>query len=230
MFHVKCLCLDKRKELWMQLKEDCERLGMTFSPFITGEGLDKDLTYSRTNVDVPKNLKFLYNPSRGHYNAFLSHKKMAEEALSENRDYVLFMEDDAYIIEERFAKFVEEFKIFEQENESWDAIYAGWWMQDKNDGTGNIAAIERWYNYHKKVCIEPVLRMPAITNEISGLHGIILKPPILECIKNCSLGPIDSILNKSLHIFNMYAAYPKVIHTKSTFSYCENSFTQRETL
>lgn len=224
------MCLDKRKELWTQLKEDCEQLGMTFEPFIVGDGLDKNLTYNKTNVIPPSNQKFLHILSKGHYNAFTSHKQMAKEALEQNLEYVLFMEDDAYIIKERFLKFMEEFKIFEQQNKNWDAIYVGWWMQNKNDGSGNIKGIEKWYSRYKKVCIETILRKPIITNEISGLHGILLKPTVLEFIKNCTFGPIDAALNRNLDIFNMYATYPKVMHTKSTFSYCDESFSKREIL
>jgi hypothetical protein len=33
-----CLCLDKRKEHWEELKEQCESKGIKFNPFVVGQG------------------------------------------------------------------------------------------------------------------------------------------------------------------------------------------------
>ena len=97
-----CLCLDKRKELISQLEEQVNRLlGLTLNKFWCGDGKDSDIPYDKIDIEIDPS-QYMNAPGRNHYNAFLSHKKLFREA-SKNGETILFLEDDAYIIESRIS-------------------------------------------------------------------------------------------------------------------------------
>src|SRR3990172_7142404 len=97
---VYCLCLDKRKDLWTKLADNClHYTGVPMTPFIAGDGT-ADLEYD--HVDVERiNGPFTYgSPTtiKHHYNAFLCHKKMAQKCLDAYANNALFLEDDAIFL------------------------------------------------------------------------------------------------------------------------------------
>ena len=55
MFGIKkayCLCLDKRKEHWLDLKNQCESKGLEFNRFIVGDGKILDSQeYDRIDIE-----------------------------------------------------------------------------------------------------------------------------------------------------------------------------------
>jgi hypothetical protein len=228
MFPIKCLCLDKRKELWTNLKNECTSLGLQFQEFIVGDGSDTILDYKHIDVDVPRNTPFLHPVTKGHYNAFLSHKKMAQEAYDEHWEHVLFMEDDAYLIGDRL-NLPEIHKIIAS-IPTWDIIYFGWWMSTPEDTSGDMKIYEKEFSKNNTVTIQPIPRKPFLSHEISGLHGVLINRDFLPNIFNANIGPIDSLINHNLDHINAFFVKPKIIHVHSTWSYCEESFVNRDAL
>ena len=116
MFGIKkayCLCLDKRKEHWLDLRQQCESKGLEFNCFLVGKGeLFSTEEYDRIDTQIPKldfswgyggNANDSFEETREkithHYNAFLSHQEMAQKALKDGDEKVLFLEDDSYFTE-----------------------------------------------------------------------------------------------------------------------------------
>tara|TARA_Y100000361_G_scaffold144765_1_gene153159 strand:- start:2147 stop:2863 length:717 start_codon:yes stop_codon:yes gene_type:complete len=232
--HAYCLCLDKRKEHWEDLKEQCESKGIKFHPFIVGDGdiFDKD-QYNRINTETPEWVAWRYGGHKTdsaervaekinhHYNAFRSHQKMAKLALQQGHEKVLFLEDDAYFTE-RFDEIAD--KIQDKVEESdYDMLYLGWWIGDEGDEFNET--IERIWQEEKSIAIGKAMR-------IGGLHGVIINKKILDLITRLDpINPIDSQLSRFFHdkIKSHFVA-PKIIHDKGIFSECEQSTVTRTKL
>ena len=229
-----CLCLDKRKEHWIDLKQQCESKGLEFNRFLVGDGKILEAgEYDRVDVLELPELSWGYGGHEKdtfeevtrkithHYNAFLSHKEMAKKALKDGDEKVLFLEDDAYFTK-RFDEVAEklEDKI---SNMEYDILYLGWWIGDEGDEFND--GVEKIWNEEKGVAVGKVSR-------IAGLHGVILSRNILDIITRLDpIDPIDSQLSKFFHDkIKSHFVVPKIIHDKGIFSECEQSVTERHKL
>ena len=249
-----CLCLDKREEHWLDLKRQCESKNIEFCRFLVGEGkLFPKEEYDHIDSPVPIRLRnpsgwryggnpkvdaremMIFKKTR-HYNAFLSHKKMAKRALSEGCKKVLFLEDDAYFTK-RFDDVVSKV-VNHVEDLDYDMLYLGWWIG--NEGDLFNEAIETAWKKNKEAgaCkVGTIIEIDGntrITSLIGGLHGVILRETILKLIaeKLEPTNPVDSQLNSNFfhHMIKSYFLVPKIIHDKGIMSHCEQSTTKRSKL
>jgi len=228
---ITCLSYDKRKDMWPPLKKQVlDIFGKPLEMFIGGDGLDRDIKYDHLDMPVPPNIQFLYTANKGHYNAFLCHRKMAQRAIDEGVNNVLFLEDDAYFIEER-VPFLrnDDFEEFTQST-AWDICYLGWWQKKTADSSENRDDLEELYSTYGHYGISPVDRPPVVAHEICALHGLLINKHFLPAIANAPIGPIDSYLHHNFDKINAWFLYPKLIHVHSTFSYCEGSHAERKKL
>ena len=84
-----CLCLDRRKDEWEDLRKQCESKGIDFEPYVVGEGnLLNNEEYDRIDDESADMSEWGYGNDTTkirHYNAFMSHieifKKMKEEGV-----------------------------------------------------------------------------------------------------------------------------------------------------
>ena len=90
-----CLCLDKRKEHWLDLKQQCESKGLEFNRFLVGDGKTLEASeYNRIDVkELPQKFNWHYGGHKTdtfeqvtrkithHYNAFLSHQESKGQIL-----------------------------------------------------------------------------------------------------------------------------------------------------
>lgn len=237
MFGIKkayCLCLDKRKEHWLDLKQQCESKGLEFNRFLVGEGaiFNKE-EYDRIDSLMPKSTQWSYGghekdtpheiqiKKSKHYNAFLSHQAMAKKALEDGDEKVLLLEDDAYFTE-RFDLITKNLES-DIENMRYDMLYLGWWMGDEGDEFNE--EIESLWKERGGIGVGKVGR-------IGGLHGVIVSKKILDIITRLTpFDPIDAQLTVFFHdkIESYYIA-PKIIHDKGIFSECEQSVVERTKL
>lgn len=228
---ISCLCLDKRKDMWLKLKEQVERIiGLEMETFVVGDGSDPELVYDHIDVRGWDEMLYYGQNPRSHFNAFLCHRKMAQRAIDEGVDQLLILEDDSYIIEDRQEiLFSDKINIFLL-NEDWDIVYLGWWLTKADGNSVDREDLEKLWKEERKYDIEPVPHIPEVKYEICGLHGLLVNKHFLSAIANAPAGPIDSLLNHNFDKIKAYYVWPKVIHVHSTWSYCENSFTEREKL
>ncbi len=230
---VSCLCLDKRKDMWLVLKEQVKRvLNQDMETFIVGDGSDETLIYDHVDVrgfDIDSMLYYGANPT-AHFNAFLSHRKMCQRAIDEDVDNLLILEDDSYIIEDRQSIiFSDKFNSF-IETADWDIIYMGWWLKKTGLESEDREDLEERWHMHGEFDVEPVPHPPEMQHEICGLHGLLVNRPFLYNLAAAPMGPIDSLLNHNFNKIKAYFLWPKVIQVHSTWSFCENSYVQRNKL
>ena len=239
MFGIKkayCLCLDTRKEHWLDLKQQCESKGLEFNCFLVGKGemLPKE-DYDLIDVDTPDGLNSFWHygghendsvekiieKKTHHYNAFLSHQKMARKALKDGDEKVLFLEDDSYFTD-RFNEVVKKLET-KIEDTDYDMLYLGWWIGDEGDEFNE--EIENIWKEKKDVAI-------GRSTKIAGLHGVIISRIMLNIIIRLdAINPIDAQLNKFFHDkIKSYFIAPKIIHDKGIFSESEQNVVERHKL
>lgn len=222
-----CLGLDKRKDMWSELSNQVKQLlGIDLEIFVAGNGSNIDLNYNHIDTDqIGYDFTYTRNPS--HYNAYLCHKKIFQQAVDNDVDILLFLEDDAYIIAQRISLLntdeVSSF-IFKQ---NWDVIYLGWWMKRTGYISEDREDLEEVWLKHGLYGINKVPTRPYLQHECCGLHGILINRTILKQLTNAEYGPIDTYLHTNFNKINAYFLWPKLIHTHSTWSYCENSMCNR---
>ena len=232
-----CLCLDKREEHWLNLQEQCESKGIKFCRFLVGGGeLFPEEEYDHVDISVPEQLRnpsgWIYggNPQLDtlemmiskkthHYNAFLSHKKMAKKALNDGYKNVLFLEDDAYFTD-RFDEVVLQLEDYIAALD-YDMLFLGWWMGTEEDDFNE--SLEKIWREKNQAGVGKAVNT-------SGFHGVILRERILELIANElePIEPVDAQLNKRFNDkIQSYCVAPKIIHDKGIFSYCEQTTIKR---
>lgn len=225
------MALDKRKELWQPLAEQCKSMGWDVHAFVSGNGSDTSLQYNYIDPD-PVNIPNSYIWGSGkqrlhHYLGYLSHKKILEYVMSKNFKYHLLLEDDAYLITDRFKDFGD--KIFEEIdklNMDWDLIYLGWHAFEYIDNmhAGRNVVIEERYKKSGKFLLKE------IDHNCSGMHGVLVNSRHYEKMYNYPpIVPIDSQWNSDTSLVR-YMVQPKMIGLHSTWSYCENSYVNRDQL
>ena len=234
MFGIKkayCLCLDKREEHWLDLKQQCESKGLEFNRFLVGRGeiFDPD-EYDRIDLNEPPIDRWRYGGHKTdtteeiktkkikHCNAFLSHQAMAKKALEDGDEKVLFLEDDAYFTE-RFDTIVKHLEPSIKDMQ-YDMLYLAWWMGDEGDEFNE--EIEKSWREDGGVGVGKVYKT-------GGLHGVIISRKMLDIITRLDpFNPIDSQLSIFFHDkIESYFIAPKVIHDKGIFSECEQNIVKR---
>jgi len=231
MFAI-CLSLDKRKEEWLKLKEECSAVGIDMIPFIAGDGSDASLEYDHIDKDPTQYEIAQWGYSRPgfqkhHINAFKCHQLMVKKAKDMGLPYVLFLEDDAYITD-RFSDVFNEIQFFVDYCQ-WNFIYLGWWIGNETDEWNT--KLEEEYKDTKKVNIL------SYTKNIGGLHGVLISASIYDLLLGLKpTNPIDCQLNMLVEyqatspLLTRFVVTPKIIHVKSIYSHCEGSVIQRKVI
>jgi len=206
-----CLVLDKRLAKWKEwYQPQLQEVGIDPYMFLTG-GMDiNGLCYDRRNVDeLPPHYgvhsttypTWFRRPNA--YNAWLSHKKIMEMALSIRHDHILMLEDDAFP-EKDFRDIYSDCERFFEQNE-WDMVYLGCYTKNNLKDVG-----------HKYV-----RRMTGG----AGFHGVVISERIMKILIDfLPIGPFDWICEK--HImprFKCFAITPCIISQDDGFSYVEDS-------
>lgn len=227
-----CLALDKRKDEWKKLQEQCKNSGIEMIPFIAGDGSDDELVYDHIDIIPQQHQIANWGYSRPgfehhHINAFLCHQKMIKKAQDMNLPYFLLLEDDTYLTN-RFDEIIQEIQYFIDYCQ-WDIIYLGWWVGQEDD-EWNLQ-IEEEYKNNKKV------KLLKYEKNIGGLHGAIINSNIYNLLlKLKPNNPIDSQLNMLIEfnavspLINRFIVTPKALHVKSIYSFCEGSVLQRKVI
>jgi len=234
---IYCLCIDKRKSMWDSLEEDIRIvLNRPMRKFIAGLGKDRTLQYNHIDLPYSKDMHryCTYGNEKTikhHANAFLCHKKIFKEAQLRAYNNILFVEDDARFLRERFRPIFFSYKIQSFLNSNnWDIVYLGWWLKLTPEGTEDREDLElRWKN-NREFNIEPVPSPPAVAHKICGLHGILVHHRIFDHLAGAAWGPMDSYIHHNSDNFNLYYIWPKIIHTPSNFSECEQAYFNRNKL
>jgi hypothetical protein len=227
-----CLCLDRRKDEWEDLRKQCESKGIDFEPYVVGEGnLLNNEEYDRIDDESADMSEWGYGNDTTkirHYNAFMSHieifKKMKEEGVKR----FLMLEDDAYFTERfddvmsRLGNYIVDF-----ENLDFDMLFLGWWIGEADDAWNET--VERMYSEHGHIGVGIVSEAHFTCG---GMHGVIINHTMLDkLIELEPVNPIDSQLNRDLHKeMKTYYVMPKVIHDKGLFSNCEQNRLERKKL
>ncbi len=225
---VICLCLDKRKEQWLALKEQTESLGIEFIPFIVGKGEDSTLKYDLIDEPNPDCSNWGYGSpehKKNHYWALASHQGMSRKCQELGLERVMFMEDDAYWTTRAIS-------ILERIENHWldyclsmPVIYAGWW-QGQEDDEYNIN-IESRYNTDGEISLKEI----PYGNNIGGAHGLILSKemfPIIESLPK--VNTLDTQLCLMRNEIPAIKICPKIVHVRSCWSYCEGAIFTRKIL
>lgn len=225
-----CLGLDKRKDMWPKLKDQVKRhLDLDLEIFVAGDGSDNELVYD--HVDTKQvGMDFIYTHNQAHYNAYLCHKKIFVKAMAQHVRRLLFLEDDAYLVEDRMHLLSDPKCQAVLDAENWDIIYLGWWQKRTGYTSEDREDLEDIWKHHKLFNIEPVPHVPFLQHETCGLHGVLLSWRILPALATADYGPIDCFLHKNFNRFKAYFMWPKIIHTYSTWSYCENDMCNRNVI
>lgn len=197
-----CLCLDKRKESWIELEADLHKVGIKMDRFIVGDGKTLDCEYDLIDTnDTPDFIKesdlgssttygTWYNRPNA-YNAFKSHIKIIKQAREEGCKNILMLEDDSILTND----FVE---IFEElPSTGWDALYLGWF------GSDNTELYKHGQNTAAK--------------RIGGFHGVIVNHTMFDLICDAPhVAPLDEIVGTRLaNHFIYYVCSPKIILQKA---------------
>lgn len=216
-----CLCLDRREEEWRELIKQAKPYGINIHPFICGDGSNKNLTYFRVDEKDPDTSRWGYGRpgyKHHHYNAFKCHQKIISLAKVAGFSNVLILEDDAYILD-RFNDVLDKLEETSSIPENFDILYLGWWVGHETDAKNRVYE-NLWEQY--RLC--GVIK----ATQVGGLHGALINSSMFDTILNMEpIDPIDCQLNKIHSKINSFYVFPKVIHTKTMYSYCEGSVIER---
>lgn len=232
-----CLCLNQR---WNERKCDIldmsnriRNFGSDFQIFMAQSSdypaiQDKDLP-PIDYYDVPKYkltkeiLGWGYgnmNHKHNHWNALQCHKKIIEQAITEQRKNILMLEDDAYFTY-RFELILNKIKDIIN-TDKFPIIYFGWWFGDENDEFNTN--IEKAWDEESSI---QILKAKVV----GGLHAALIDRQLFNFLLNLpDNNPIDAQLNLcQIHDqINSILITPKMIHTRSTYSYCEGNILERK--
>lgn len=220
------LCLDKRRELWEDLTQECIKRGWTVHQFIVGDGSDPQLKYRY--IDRPE-ISSLWRWGTGlgalrHYNAFRSHKEIIKYAIRKQLPKFLLLEDDAYILN-RYDAVINNLHN-DISSRQIDLLYLGWHAFEFNGdyAVGYNTELERlWLD-------ESFCQLMPVTFNVGGFHAVLIHNTIYNRLLNLQpICPMDAQCNVMLDV-NRYMITPKVFHVKNTYSYCEDKIVIREIL
>lgn len=224
--HVIILCLDKRRELWEDLTQQCIKRGWTVHQFFVGDGTDGRLRYryiDKSEVHPDWRWGTGIGALR-HYNAFRSHKEIVKYAIRKELPNFLLLEDDVYILDRHDAVMSNLHNdIFYRQI---DLLYLGWHAFEFNGdyAVGKNHVIEQEWNERK------VSELLPVNFNVGGFHAVWINNTMYARLLNLpAICPMDSQCN-TMRDINRYMITPKIFHTVNTFSYCENKMIIREVL
>jgi hypothetical protein len=234
-----CLCLNKR---WQERRQDIldmqtriENIGSRFEIFMAQCGdfdpvIDVDIPpiqyYDKTRAELDAEVsQWGYGNAQhkhNHWNALQCHKYILRQAIQEGVQKLFILEDDAYFVN-RFESIWEQIQPFIDEIFI-PILYLGWWVGDENDEFNkNIET-----NWHENGTISIVK-----VRQVGGLHAAIIDCSMFDFLINLpDNNPIDAQLNLLgiHHQINTIFIAPKLIHTRSTYSYCEGNVIERNNI
>lgn len=213
--HIICLTLDKRIDLAHELQLEFTSRGYSFEKFVCGDGLTLSLdsynmidsnefpTWYKQSIQYPS-----WHKRPNAANAWRAHQEMMRRCLDKDYKSVLFLEDDACLMNnfDTALPAVEEFAS----NNEWSLFYLGNFLNPKN-----------------AVMVHPLVAK--VTESISGFHCIALKRHIMQkLIKWPMVGPMDHICSEYLvKYFDSYACIPPLVIQSPGFSFVENHYLGR---
>lgn len=221
---VYILSLDKRKEEWTDLNKQFRDAGFkNINHFYTGDGniLDK---YDKINLpeSFMYNTQWQYGNEKGkknHWNCFISHHMMINNAKRRGWDKFLMVEDDVYLTD----RFHDVWDLVKNNVPDFDLLYLGWWIGHHEDEL-NKQLEQDWKD--NKLC--GVRNCPS---QVGGFHSVIINSSIYDLLLsvNC-ICPYDYMLNsyQAHKSIKSYYIYPKMTHIKNIHSYCEDTLIERE--
>lgn len=217
------LALDKRKDLWRVLREDCNKRNWDTRAYIVGSGTDSELRYDSIDpLAISPSWRYASGVSAyRHYCAFVSHQKIIRMALSNGWNNILLLEDDSYLLHDRLDKILPEIAY---EIPQYDLIYLGWWAfeMDNHLHAGTNLTIEKMYREEEKFGLSSI-------PQCGGFHAVIInKSAYVKLLSLPPVAPMDYQVNLNSHMFSRRIVLPKLVHVRSTYSYCEDSFVQRD--
>lgn len=220
------LCLDKRRELWEDLTQQCIKRGWTVHQFIVGDGCTPGINYK--HIDASEvHPDWRWGTGIGalrHCNAFHSHKAIVKYAIRKELPNFLLLEDDAYILDRYNAVMTNLHNdIFSRQI---DLLYLGWHAFEFSGdyAVGKNHVIEQEWNEIRASELLPV------NFNVGGFHAVWINNTMYARLLNLpAISPMDSQCNIMRDV-NRYMITPKVFHVKNTYSYCENKVVTREIL
>jgi|15BtaG_2_1085339.scaffolds.fasta_scaffold00003_167 hypothetical protein len=204
-----CLVLDKRYDDWSQkVLPQLKILGVEVEAFIAGDGgynLEYDHIDSQElpvycgGIDYPTWYK---RPNA--YNAWKCHKKMLEQCVEQDVEYVLFLEDDVQVHED--YEEVTRQAIRDLSYNHIDMLYLGHYGTKHNS---------------RKTNVPNVVRMSGG----GGWHSVIIHNRVMKQllrINDVPYGPFDWQCGQQIHKqFDCYGLNPSVITQIDGHSYVE---------
>lgn len=223
---VYVLALDKRKDLWSSLVEDCISRGFDVKSFIVGDGSDPALDYDHIDIpETPDSWKWGTGVSaQRHYWAFVSHKKIIKEALKKGHNNILMLEDDSYFT----SRFDREWPGIQDKLSKMDFDYVqlGWhsFEYENHLFSGQNLVIEDEYKKSGNCYL-------AQLKQAGGLFGCIINKRLFPMMLNMpAVAPYDHQLNMYRPFIKHYATIPSLIYVQSTWSSCEDCYIERDVL
>ena len=214
-----CLCLDKRKNEWIDLENQFKNTNIKFHKFIAGDGSDQELVYDHIDDPNPPVQYWGYGREgykHHHYNAFQCHQKMIQIAKENYWREVLLLEDDAYLTDAFFKHFENSHSVLYYSN--FDLAYYGWWIESLDKQSEELRQSNDFKIINHK-------------GNIGGLHGLLVNHNMYDFILGLKpVNPVDYQINQYSDSILRALILPKMIHVKSMYSMTEGSCLEREKL
>ena len=234
---IHMLSLDKRKEFWPKIEQDCkEILGLEINKFICGDGTDTTLKYDHIDSKDDSLWNYLVRPAthsyRMHANAFLCHKKMFTRILQtisqdEMDTKFIFLEDDIYWIKNRWNS-LSEYGWDYIKNGEYDILFLGWQAKEHpNDLSDDLESVEAYWRLTGQ---GDIAKCTKDGPRVSGFHAVVLNGYSIAHLAQLNKGPVDSYINEYMLDMEVYYIRPKIIRSKTCFSYCEQKWQPRSQL
>lgn len=213
---VLCMSLDKRKEHWTALKEQCAKFDIDMRPFICGDGSDESLVYDHIDNPNPDTQGWGYSAAghqKNHWNALSTQKGMIRYAKEQGWRSVLLLEDDAYILQ-RFTDVINKVEENMPEDNSWLLFYLGWWRGDENDDFN--VALENKYKDNGEVSYD------YIQGNVGGFHSVVVREELYDIILELPMNnPLDTQVCYMRQWIPSLMLKPKATHIKDLWSFTE---------
>jgi hypothetical protein len=209
-----CLCLDKRYEQGLEVKDEFKRrLNIDVELFIGGDGTRTDIKYDHIDTTDPPiptedsiNYATWYRRPNA-LNAHLCHKKIIQRCIDDNNDYMFFFEDDSLITED-FEQIWEPLSIH-LETANWDILHFSGY-------TENCPKIQVCDNLYR------------VTHAV-GNYNLIAKNYMLPILYNLPvLGPMDWLVSTRIQpYFNCMMILPNIIMQRDGYSFVEGCWLKK---
>lgn len=220
---VLCMALDKRKEHWLDLQEQCKKFDIDMVPFVCGDGSDTSLVYDSIDEVNPDVRGWGYSAAghqKNHYNALLTQKRMIQRAKDNGWKSVLLLEDDAYILQ-RFTDVINKVEENMPDPNGWLLFYLGWWRGNEFDEWN--CNIDKVYEETGKVYYD------YIKDNVGGFHSVVVREELYDLILDMPMNnPLDTQVCYARQWIPSLMLFPKATHIKSLHSFTEGVTFQRK--